>query len=185
MMKVNIIYATRYGSTGQIASWIAERFKAEGCSAECSDVLSANTTDDADLIIMGSGIYSHGFLKPLEEYIEEHKEALNKRSTALFGVAMKTEPVIYKGKTHGGILMLEKYAEKLGNSLIGCSMLHGQMIFETMNEQDKKGIDGFCRMIGCTDEETRERKKPRTLMEKKECWDFAESLIKTMKRKKQ
>ncbi len=184
-MKVNIIFSTRYGSTGQIASWIAERFSADGHEAFTADASSAGAPVDADLTVMGSGIYSHGYLKPLEEYIGRYAETLADKKTALFGVAMKTEPIMHNGRSHGGILMLEKYAAKLGKSVIGCAMLHGQMIFSSMTDEDKEGLMSFYRMAGFSETETNERMKPRTMMNKAECWEFAENLIKSVNRIKQ
>lgn len=183
-MTVKIVYATRYGSSREISGWIAERFEAEGFTVRLENVSDAEGAEGYDLVLLGSGIYNHGFLKELEEYIEKHSESLKNIKTALFGVAMKTEPIMYKGRSHGGILMLEKYAQQLGDRVIGCEMLHGQMVFSAMNEKDRKGIEQFYKMIGLSDTEAAERKKPRTLMNKAECWDFACGLMEKLNRAK-
>ncbi|MCD8553497.1 flavodoxin domain-containing protein [Seleniivibrio sp.] len=183
-MTVKIVYATRYGSTRQISEWIAERLEAEGFAVRLENAENSEGAEGYDLVLLGSGIYNHGFLKELEDYIEKHSQSLMQTNTALFGIAMKTEPIMHKGKSHGGILMLEKYAQKLGDSVIGCGMLHGQMIFSAMSEKDRKGIEQFYKMIGMPEAEAAERKKPRTLMDKRECWEFACGIIEKINRAK-
>ncbi|TCK58479.1 flavodoxin domain-containing protein [Seleniivibrio woodruffii] len=176
-MTVKIVYGSRYGSTRQISEWISERFEAEGFAVATQSAADASEPGGCDLVLLGSGIYNHGFLKELEEYMEKYSSELQTCRTALFGVAMKTEPIMHKGKSHGGILMLEKYAQSLGDNVVGCGMLHGQMVFPTMTDRDKKGIEQFYKMIGLSETEAADRKKPRTLMDKRECWTFAEELI--------
>lgn len=182
-MKTAVIYASRYGSTAEISEWIAQRFAAEGYSAEVINVSDANSAGEYDLVLLGSGIYSHGFLPELETFIEKNADELSKTATALFGVAMMTTPMMVRGKAMGGLLMLEKYAEKLGKSCISGGMLHGEMSFSKMTESDRKSLEKFYSMLSLSPAEIEERKKPRTLMEKKECWDFAEKLIRQMQKR--
>jgi len=182
-MNVKIVYASRYGASAEISGWIAQRLKAEKDIAvvmERAD--TAGFIGEYDLVLLGSGIYNHGFLPELEEYIDENLEKLRKVQTALFGVAMKTEPVMVNGRAYGGILNLEKYAEKLGKWCKAGVMLHGEMVYENMADEDKTSLDKFYKMIGLGEEKAAERRRPRTLMDKSECWAFAESLIKSCKR---
>ena len=180
-MNAKIVYASRYGSTAEIAGWIAQRLCLE--SGITATLQRADTTDsfgEYDLVLLGSGIYNHGFLPELEEYIETNLTKLQKTKTALFGVAMKTNPVMVNGKAFGGLLMLEKYAEKLGKWCMAGQMLHGEMVYGNMTEQDRRGLDKFYKMIGLSDEAASDRKKPRTLMNKSECWEYAESIMKNL-----
>ena len=183
-MNVKIVYASRYGSSAEIAGWIAQRLRAEEnivVTLEKAD--NAECTGEYDLVLLGSGIYNHGFLPELEEFIDVNLDKLQKTKTALFGVAMKTEPVMVNGKSFGGLLMLEKYAEKLGKGCIAAQMLHGEMVYSEMTEKDKEGLCKFYRMIGLGESEAAERKKPRTLMNKSESWEYAESIIKKLEQR--
>jgi len=181
-MKIKIVFASRYGSSKEIAGWLAQRFRFDqDITVDIESAEEANSAEGYDLVLLGSGIYSHSFLPELESYIERDVEALKNTKTALFGVAMKTEPALMRGKLHGGLLMLEKYAEQLGKSCIYGVMLHGEMIYDIMTEEDKRGLDKFYKMIGLSEAEVTERKKPRTLMNKAECWEFAEKLMKMSK----
>lgn len=180
-MNVKVVYASRYGSTAEIAGWIAQRLKIEKhteVTLERADTAVGN--GEYDLVLLGSGIYNHSFLPELEEYIDCNIENLRNVNTALFGVVMKTEPVMVNGKAYGGLLNLEKYAEKLGKWCISGAMLHGEMVYSQMTEEDQKGLDKFYKMIGLNEEQSAAKKYPRTLMNKAECWAFAESILERM-----
>ncbi|ADD67604.1 Flavodoxin-like protein [Denitrovibrio acetiphilus DSM 12809] len=176
-MKIAIIYASRYGSTGEISEWIAQRFSAEGFSADAVNVNNAELTGGHDLVLLGSGIYSHKFLPEMESFITENVSSLSATHSAIFGVAMQTEPVLMNGKAVGGITMLTKYACELGSKCIGGTMLHGEMVHSRMTDEDKEGLNKFYTILNLSPEELKKRKSPRTTMNKTECWDFAEKLI--------
>jgi menaquinone-dependent protoporphyrinogen oxidase len=181
-MNIKIIYATRYGSSAEISGWIAQRLRAEkGIRVDIERADIVVSSEGYDLVLLGSGIYNHGFLPELEEYIDTNLKNLKKVKTALFGVAMKTEPVLVNGKAFGGILMLEKYAEKLGKWCMKGAMLHGEMVYSVMSDKDRLGIDKFYKMIGLSKEQIAERKSPRTLMKKAEAWEFAENILRDLR----
>jgi len=176
-MKVKIIYASRYGSTKEISGWISQRLVADGISVDTESVNAELTIEGYDLVLLGSGIYSHGFLPEMNNYIKENSALLRNCKTALFGVAIQTETVLSKGTLAGGMTMLEQYAKELGDSCIAGVMLHGEIAFSMMSEDDQKNIDKFYSMLALSENEIKEKKKPRTLMNKGECWTFAEKLI--------
>jgi menaquinone-dependent protoporphyrinogen oxidase len=176
-MKALIIYASRYGSTEQAADWIADRFSHDGISVSTADVKNAELSGGHDIVLLGSGIYSHGFLPEMEHFICENAQVLSVVKTVLFGVAMQTEAVISGGRPAGGVLMLAKYAEKLGKNCISGAMLHGEMVYSKMTEDDRLSLDKFYSMLNFSNEEIKRRQQPRSLMRKTECWDFAEKLI--------
>lgn len=179
-MKVLIMYASRYGTTAVIADWIAERLMYEGWETKKGEAREAlSSFSGYDLVLMGSGIYANGFLPEMESFIEQRKDELAEVKTAFFGVAMKTESMLVKGKTMGGVQIFEKYAA-LTQSCIYGEMLHGEMVYAKMTEADRKGMDYFYRMAGFSDLEIAERKKPRSLMNKAEVWAFAENLAKRL-----
>lgn len=183
-MKTLIACATKYGSTLQIGRWIAERLSYEGFTV---DVVRPHETDSIDryeLIIMGSGIYSHYVLPELRDFMEKNKDVLKEKKLALFGVAMKTTAVFHKGKIHGGIEHLKPAVEMFGDAIVHMDMLHGEMVPQKMDEKDKEGLLRFYKMLGLDEEETKRRMSPRTLMDKKECWEFAEAVIKKAREKK-
>ncbi len=176
-MKTLIICASKYGSTMEISRWIAERLSYEGFTVDIAKPEEIDSIDGYELIIMGSGIYSHHVLPELRDFIERNKDVLRKKKLVLFGVAMKTEPVFYKGKIHGGIEHLKPIIEMFGDSVVHADMLHGEMVPQKMTEEDKERLLRFYKILNLPDDEVQRRLKPRTLMNKKEVWEFTEIVI--------
>jgi len=70
-MKTLIITASRYGSTEQIGRWIKERLQYEGFEVDIAKTEDVVSFDSYELVIMGSGIYSHSVLPELKAFIEK------------------------------------------------------------------------------------------------------------------
>ncbi len=176
-MKVLIICATRYGSTNQIGRWMKERYNYEGLEVLLINPNEAVSIEEYDLIVMGSGIYGHDILPELREFIEKNLPLLTSKKTALFGVLMKTEPIFYKGKIHGGIEHMRKYISMLGSSLVHLEMLHGELVPSKLSDKDREKVTAFYKSINLSESELKARARPRTLMSKKEAWDFVEKTL--------
>ncbi len=181
-MKILIVTASRYGSTAQGAEWIAERLILAGEEVQTYRVEDdAPSPADADLVILGSGLYAHKLLPGLDNYIDKHIETLCKCKIALFALAMRTGPVFTHAQAHGGLAMLQPYFEKLRKSLIHAEILGGQMVFDRLTAQDAAGLEKFYAMLKLTPDEIEKRKAPRTLMSKADYWAFAEDILRKMK----
>jgi menaquinone-dependent protoporphyrinogen oxidase len=179
-MKALIVTASRYGSTEQIGRWIAERFIYEGFDTDVKKAGEYFPLDVYEIVVMGSGIYSHKILPELASFIEQQGDELKEKKIAIFGVAMKTTPIFHKGKVQGGIEHLVPLIEKLNGAVIHADMLHGEMVYQKMTDKDKDGLLKFYRMLNLSDYEIEKRLLPRTLMDKKEVWEFAETVIKKL-----
>lgn len=180
-MKTLIVCASRYGSTMQIGRWLSERLSHEGFTVDLTQPDESVSLDGYDLIIMGSGIYSHHVLPGLQDFVKKNKDALKTKKLAIFGVAMKTTPVFHKGRIHGGIEHLRTLAEMFGDAVVHADMLHGEMVPQKMEEKDREGLMRFYNMLNLPEDEMQRRMHPRTLMDKKEVWEFAEMVIKKAK----
>jgi menaquinone-dependent protoporphyrinogen IX oxidase len=176
-MKILVITASRYGSTHQGGEWIAQRLKIEGHDVEHSHTEEAPRPHDHDLIVLGSGLYAHKLLPGINDYVDQHRPVLRARKTAVFALAMRTSPVFVKGKAHGGLSQLEYLLEILGPSAVHAEMLGGEMVFSKMSEQDATGLLRFYAMLKLSDAEIERRKQPRTLMNKIDYWQFAETVM--------
>ena len=86
-MKVLIVYASKYGSTGGVAEAIAAAIRERGHAAAVHEAASAPAPgDDHDAAVVGSGVYMGSWLKPASRYLESHAAALSERPVWLFGV---------------------------------------------------------------------------------------------------
>ncbi len=177
-MKALIVTASRYGSTEQIGRWIKERLQYEGFEVEAVKAIEDISLDNYELVIMGSGIYSHAVLPELKAFIDKNINVLKSKKVVVFGVAMKVTPVFHKGKIHGGVEHLLPLIEMFNGAVIHADLLHGEMIPSKMTEKDKEGLMRFYKMLNLPEDEVQRRFQPRTLMDKKEVWEFTDEIIK-------
>ncbi len=85
-MKVLIVYASKYGSTEEVAEAIAEALTARGKHVDAHDAATAPSPDGYDAVVVGSGVYVGSWLKAAARYVEAHAAALRQRPVWLFGV---------------------------------------------------------------------------------------------------
>lgn len=85
-MRVLIVYASKYGSTGGVAAAIAEVLTARGATVDSHDANAAPRPDAYDAVVVGSGVYVGSWLKHGARYLETHAASLRQRPVWLFGV---------------------------------------------------------------------------------------------------
>jgi menaquinone-dependent protoporphyrinogen oxidase len=83
-MKVLVVYASRHGGTRGIAERIGEVLHADGLDAQVASADKAPRPDDADAVVIGSGVYMGSWLKEGTGYIERNQVALAQRPVWLF-----------------------------------------------------------------------------------------------------
>jgi len=172
ILNIKIIYATRYGSTKDVAEHIADALKRGGCDVVVSDVSSAELCG-ADAYILGSGIYANKLLPDMEKFIADHSDELADLKVGLFGVAMRTEAVERRGRMSGGTLIFDRYPVKPFIK----AMLHGRMDFSILTEKDRGGLERFYEKIGLSEEQKAEKRKLRDEISVKECGNCADDII--------
>ena len=85
-MKVLIVFASKYGSTGGVVSAIAETLQERGHLVDAHEAAKAPAPAGHDAVVIGSGVYMGSWLKPAAGYLEAHAAALTERPVWLFGV---------------------------------------------------------------------------------------------------
>jgi menaquinone-dependent protoporphyrinogen oxidase len=88
MEKVLIAYASKYGSTGEVAQAIGHQLCQRGMSAEVRRVEEVTDLSPYTAVIVGSAIRMGNWLPAGIKFVEEHAEALRKMPTATFTVHM-------------------------------------------------------------------------------------------------
>jgi len=103
LKKVLIAFATRYGSTKEVAKLIADKIKDREIEAEISNVIDISSLKGYDVVIIGSPIYMGKWLKEGVDFVQQFSESLNQVPVALFTVG-----VTLKDKNEKNIRIAEK-----------------------------------------------------------------------------
>jgi len=82
MPKVLVAYATRAGSTAEVAERIAQRLCLGGLSAEARPVDEVTVVAGYDAAVLGSGTYYGGWLSPMTGFVQAHADALGRLPVA-------------------------------------------------------------------------------------------------------
>ncbi len=86
--RVLIAYATRAGSTGDIAQAIGEVLRARGCRVDVRTVKSRPRVEDYEAVLIGSAVRSGSWLPEAVGFVVEHQLTLKCLPEALFTVHM-------------------------------------------------------------------------------------------------
>jgi menaquinone-dependent protoporphyrinogen oxidase len=84
--KVLIAYATKYGSTAEVAAAIAKTFEEEGVSTELLDVHSVRDLRDYRAAIFGAPLYNARMLRAGRRFFTSHRRALAAMPVAVFAL---------------------------------------------------------------------------------------------------
>ena len=86
--RILVTYATKAGSTAEIAAKIGEHLSARGFAVDVINVKSKPDPKDYQAVILGSCIRMGGWLPEMMDYIKANQFALNATLVALFTVHM-------------------------------------------------------------------------------------------------
>jgi len=168
-MKYLIVCAGKYGSTLQTGRWIGERLEGEVHVTEAREMADPG---ERDVVILGSGIYSHTVLSDIMKYVDKYRETLAGKKTAVFGVAIDTTGVFVKGKVHGGWSYILPLIEKLPSPPVYAGLLGGEINPMKLDDGDRKKLERFYKMMDMGD-----GIPFKTRMTKQAAWEFAEKLM--------
>jgi menaquinone-dependent protoporphyrinogen oxidase len=105
-MRVLVAYASRQGSTAEIAARIADRIRDTGIDTDCVAAGSGPLVSTYDAFVVGSAVYIGKWEKDARAFVEAHAEALATHPTWLFSSGpLGTEPTLENGedKTVGAV----------------------------------------------------------------------------------
>jgi menaquinone-dependent protoporphyrinogen oxidase len=88
MQTVLVAYASKYGSTGEVAHAIADQFCAQGMRADVRRVEEVTNLDAYDAVVVGSAIRMGRWLPQALSFVEKHAARLQEMPTAIFTVHM-------------------------------------------------------------------------------------------------
>jgi menaquinone-dependent protoporphyrinogen oxidase len=83
-LKVLIGYATKNGSTADIARTIARVLREAGLDADLRPVSDVGDVREYDAVVLGSALYTGRWLKEARRFAARHEDALSERPVWLF-----------------------------------------------------------------------------------------------------
>ena len=169
-MRVLIVYDTVYGSTAQIAGWIAEKLEDfEDTAVTVSRITENPNLEDCDVVIIGSPIYRNDqILESIKNFVAENKEALAEKKVGLFVVALDTGGAYYFGRLTGGLEYLKEFAGLFAKPPLYGKVLGGEQIPTRLSAEDRESLLNFYRRVMGTDEIPY-----RYNMDKPKVWEYA------------
>ena len=88
-MKILVAYATKAGSTSEVAAEIGRVIESQGnCKVDVHPVGELNGVSGYAAVIIGSGIRAGQWLSPATKFVEQHREALSRVPVAYFLVCL-------------------------------------------------------------------------------------------------
>jgi menaquinone-dependent protoporphyrinogen oxidase len=83
---VLVAYATRYGSTQEVAEAIAATLRNRGLQATLQAARDAASLDGYDAVVLGAPLYIGSLLKDARRFLSQHGQALAQRPIAAFAL---------------------------------------------------------------------------------------------------
>ena len=79
-----ITYATRYGSTQEVAERVAATLREEGLTVDVQPAKKVKTLEGYRAVVLGAPLYIGRWLKDARSFLEQHQAALATRPVAIF-----------------------------------------------------------------------------------------------------
>ncbi len=86
--RVLVVYATRAGSTAEVADYVGEKLSEAGWSADVQDVRTAGEPRGYQAVVIGSAIRMGSVLPEIRDFVRAHRVELGQLPVAYFVVCM-------------------------------------------------------------------------------------------------
>lgn len=83
---VLLAYASRYGSTQEVAETIAATLRASGLDVEIQPMHEVKTLTHYEAVVLGAAIYNAHWHPDAHEFVSQHQETLRQRPVAIFAL---------------------------------------------------------------------------------------------------
>jgi menaquinone-dependent protoporphyrinogen oxidase len=84
--KVLVAYASRYGSTQEVAEAIAAPLRENNLEVDLKPMREVKTLEEYTAVVLGAPIYLLGWLKDAHSFLSRHRETLTSRQVAVFAL---------------------------------------------------------------------------------------------------
>lgn len=84
--SILVAYATRYGSTQEVAEAVAATLRESGLEVEIQPMRKVRTLASYRTVVLGAPIYIGSLHKDAQHFLSQHREALSERPVAVFAL---------------------------------------------------------------------------------------------------
>ena len=84
--KILVGYATKYGSTQEVASFIADVLREAGRDVELKELQKVNSLEGIDSVVMGAPFYMFKWLKDAPKFLSRYQNTLAEMPVAVFAL---------------------------------------------------------------------------------------------------
>ena len=92
--KILVCYATRYGSTAEIANVIGKELAQSGFLVDVASVLEIEDIGQYDALVIGSPLYMGKWLVEARDFVQRFKQPLSRRNVSVFSVGYTLKDMI-------------------------------------------------------------------------------------------
>jgi menaquinone-dependent protoporphyrinogen oxidase len=85
-----VAYATKHGSTREVAEWVAETLRAHGLRTETAAAADVNTLEPYDGVVLGGALYMGRLHADARSFLRRHRLDLGRLSCAIFALGPGT-----------------------------------------------------------------------------------------------
>jgi menaquinone-dependent protoporphyrinogen oxidase len=84
MKRILVAYASRHGSTAEIATAIGEALRASGADVEVEPATEVRTLEGVEAVVVGSAVYMGRWMQEAVDFLKRHEGRLREIPTWLF-----------------------------------------------------------------------------------------------------
>ena len=84
--SILVAYATRYGSTQEVAEAIAATLREGGLAVDCRPLKEVKTLEGYTAVVVGAPLYMFHWHKDAKSFLSRHRQALMARPVAVFAM---------------------------------------------------------------------------------------------------
>jgi menaquinone-dependent protoporphyrinogen oxidase len=155
-MGILVAYATKYGSTREVAERVADVLRTEGLEAELRAAADVQDVDAYDGVVLGAGLYMGRLHADARRFLKRHRQAFVARPPAIFAMGPKT---LSEEDVAGSRKQLDAALAKLGGLEPVATAIFGGVIrpeefrfplnrMEPSDARDWDAIEGWARELG-------------------------------------
>lgn len=83
-VRVLVVYASKHGSTGEVAQWIGQELRAAGIDVEARPAGAVGSVTGFDAVVLGSAVYMGRWRREARQFVRRHARNLRHRAVWLF-----------------------------------------------------------------------------------------------------